>query len=143
MSERRGRPRFQPEEALYGRVKMTLSARILDISTSGMRVEVGSALRPSAECDVAIPVAGRELRLRARVLRCRAQAGNPTETGSIVFRAGLEFVHLSEEAERALESSYGRRATAPAGKEPARTAGPIKIKVSVEDIARRRQQQGE
>jgi|GEM_PF-5646744 len=120
---------------------MTLSARILDISTSGMRVEVGSALRPAAECDVAIPVAGRELRLRARVLRCRAQAGNPTETGSIVFRAGLEFVNLSDEAERAIESTYGGSEKAPSRRDPSRGGGPVKIKVNVEDIARRRREQ--
>lgn len=143
MSERRGRPRYQPTEALYGRVKMTLSARILDISSGGMRIEVGSALRPSAECDVAIPVAGQELRLRVRVLRCRAQPGSLTDTGSLVFRAGLEFVNLSVEAERAIEGAYGSGTTTSAKKGNLHEGGPIKIKVSVADITRRRHEQGE
>jgi hypothetical protein len=122
---------------------MTLSARILDISSGGLRVEVGSALRPSAECDVAIPVAGQELRLRARVLRCRALAGSPTQTGSLVFRAGLEFVNLTVEAERAIESAYGSGVATPERKSTVREGGPIKIKVSVADITRRRHEQGE
>jgi hypothetical protein len=88
---------------------------------------------------VVVPVGDLELRMRARVLRCRAYAGNPTDSGKIVFRAGLEFVGLSEEAAAALEAAYGTTAQAEAraaGSAPPRPAGSAKLRVASDDITR-------
>jgi hypothetical protein len=140
MEDRRRSARYKPPEALFGRIKMTLPSRILDISPLGMRVEVGSALRPAADCDVVVPVGDTELRLRARVLRCRAYAGDPSDTGGIVFRAGLEFVGLREEAARALEVAYGKAAQAEAkaaGNAPPRPAGQAQLRIASDDITRK------
>jgi hypothetical protein len=143
VNERRRTGRFQPEEALYGRVRMALPAKILDISPHGARVEVASALRPTAECDVAVPAGAGELRLRARVVRCRALAGNPSETGGIVFRAGLEFVNVSEAAAAGLEAAYGEAARSEARSAhlppPNRPPGPIKIRVNLDDITSKKE----
>jgi hypothetical protein len=140
MEDRRRSARYKPPEALFGRIKTTLASRILDISPFGMRVEVGSALRPTADCDVVVPVGDAELRMRARVLRCRAYAGDPNDTGGIVFRAGLEFVGLSEEAARALEVAYGKAAQAEAkaaGNAPLRPASPAKLRIASDDVSRK------
>jgi hypothetical protein len=138
VEDRRRSARYTPPEALFGRIKTVLPARILDISPGGMRVEVGSALRPAADCDVVVPAGTEEFRLRARVLRCRAFAGDPNDTGGIVFRAGLEFVEVSEEAAHALEDAYGKvaksEAKANGGDWPPRNGGPIRIRVKLEDV---------
>ncbi len=138
MVERRRDARFRPVEPVFGRVKSTLTARILDLSPRGVRVEVGSALRVTAECDVVLPAPGGELRLRARVLRCRAFAGSMTDSGHLVFRAGLEFLGVGEDAARALAEVCGPEAPRPGKEKGGTPRGPISVLLDAGDVTRER-----
>ncbi len=146
MTDRRQSPRYVPDEERYGRVKATVPARIIDISREGAQLEVPAALRPSVECDLALPADGALVRLRARVLRCRAvpTGGTHSRERGLVYRAGLLFLDLSEEAIGALEREYGPAPGAPGapGSEPTAAQskarrGPIKIQVDSAAIRRR------
>ena len=137
MKERRRRERITPPDTLYGTVRATVPAKVVDISPDGAKVEVQAPLRPAVDCDISLPTRRGEMRVRARVVRCRA--GSPTSEGGIVYTAGLQFVHLSKEAETALEETYG--ASEPDNvvtpKKKKRGKGRIKIRVNPDDILRR------
>jgi hypothetical protein len=115
MKERRRSKRLVPDNDVVGRVKASVPARILDISAHGVFVEIPSALRPAVECDLSVPSTEGDLRLRARVHRCRARSAAPgaQDGPNLVYRAGLEFVRLSDREARALESTYGTESRAP------------------------------
>ncbi|MCG6964041.1 MAG: PilZ domain-containing protein [Acidobacteria bacterium] len=159
MNDRRRSERLKVGEDMFGRVKATVPARILDLSRHGIQVEIPSALRPAVECDISVPTAEGDLRLRARVRRCRAASMSSREGDErhLVFRAGLEFVEVSPRAIRALEQTLTGlvkaqeltvtpdaaeppAATTAAG-EKAKTAkrhsGPIKIRLDSEHIRKR------
>jgi hypothetical protein len=54
-----------------------------------------------------VPTARGDRHLLARVCRCRAQAVQVEDGSKLVFRAGLEFVDLSDEDRRAIASGIG------------------------------------
>jgi hypothetical protein len=147
MNERRKVARHHIEEDVFGKVKATVPARIVDISPFGAQVEVPSALRPSVECDIWLPIERGQVRVRARVLRCRAAAMRPDgdDGANLLYRAGLEFVGLSEKDVEALQRAYPAPEDAPVvavkeGRpvEPTRRrTGPVKIRLSSEDIRKR------
>jgi len=147
---------------VFGKVKATVPARILDLSRDGIQVEVPTALRPAVECDVSVPTAEGDLRLRARVQRCRAASmkSSDGEDRRLMYRAGLQFVDVTEghlallaETLKDLAGSPDDEPTAPMpsaaplpgagaiamGPSPQRTRrrGPIKIRLSSEHIRRR------
>lgn len=105
MNERRRSERIIPNNELFGRVRATVPARILDISAAGVQVEIPTALRPSVECDFSIPDGTGLMRLRARVRRCRAAslAEMNSDGRQMVYRAGLEFDCLTQEQTAVLD----------------------------------------
>jgi hypothetical protein len=113
LAERRQNPRFSPAVETFGKVKATIQAKILDVSSGGIHVELAAALPPAAECEIALPVESGELRVRARVRRCRATAlpSDGETRGGMVFRAGLEFIGLNDAQTRELLQSYGPEPT--------------------------------
>lgn len=147
MNERRKVARHQMEEDLFGKVKATVPARIVDISPFGVQVEVPSALRPSVECDIWLPLEEGQVRVRAKVLRCRAAAMRPDsgDGANLLYRAGLEFVGLSEKDVDALQRAYPAPAETPdvttkqgvPVEAPRRRHGPVKIRLSSEAIRKR------
>lgn len=142
MSERRQSPRHVPDEERFGRVKATVPARIVDISREGAQLEVPAALRPAVECDLALPAGGGLIRLRARVLRCRAiPTGSHSGEHGLVFRAGLQFLDVSDETVHALEREYGlpvdEKGDRPTPAQAKARRGPIKIQVDSAAIRRR------
>lgn len=159
MHDRRRSERLTVGQDMFGRVKATVPARILDLSRHGIQVEVPSALRPAVECDISVPTADGDLRLRAKVRRCRAasMASHEGDEHHLVFRAGLEFVEVSPRAIRALEQtltglvkaqepadapaaadlSPGGAAEGQGGKRRKRPSGPIKIRLDSEHIRKR------
>lgn len=155
MAERRKTHRIRPPDSLVGSVKSSVPARILDLSPEGLQIEVVSALRPGARCDVSVPVGGDQaLRLRAEVRRCRASGLADRDSGpAMMYRAGLLLVDLSardaeilgqlcsdlvpppEETADSQAPPDGLSPTpaASAGSSPsppARRSGPIRIKIS-------------
>ncbi|MGC8916880.1 MAG: PilZ domain-containing protein [Thermoanaerobaculum sp.] len=99
MAERRSAPRLSPTQELSARVRAFLPARVVDISRTGVQLELSSLLRIGVECDVKLTVEGVKLRWPATVRRCRATRFGVDEHGQkvLLYRAGLEFAAMSDE----------------------------------------------
>lgn len=93
MKERRRSQRLSVGPEISGRVKATLPVRLVDLSSHGAQIESDTGLPPAGEIDLAVAGPVGELRARAAVRRCRAQAGPK----GLVFRAGVEFLNPSPE----------------------------------------------
>jgi hypothetical protein len=89
MIERRRSQRVPPPLSLYGSVRATEKARIVDISPHGIQVAVASPLIPADKCHISLPVEDGVLKVRALVHRCRCTGGE------LPYRAGLEFLKLT------------------------------------------------
>ncbi len=148
MKERRRHHRVTPDDEVYGKVKATVPARVVDISPEGVQVEVSSGLRPNVECDLSLPVDDGAIQVRARVLRCRAATMRPgADSSELLFRAGLAFVGLSPSDQETLRETYGippEESTAGGDAQPEptkrrRPPGPIKIKINTRDLFKRKQ----
>ena len=131
MTERRRSRRVPVPKDRFGRVKATVPARIVDISRHGVQLEVPAALRPAVECDLSLPLGTRDLRIRARVQRCRAMGFAGTEENRrLVYRAGLEFVAVPESEKEALFHLVEYLdAESESAESPPRRKGPIRIKI--------------
>src|SRR5271157_1327273 len=156
MTERRAVPRVEPEQRIKAKIKTSLPARIVDISSRGVQLEIANSLRPQVPCDVRIQLADGEVMLRAVVRRCRAWAFglNDADQQILLYRAGLEFEEINPEALARLSSSIFFHSSAPvpgnegtpvgagaaAETEPAsatpphapRRGGPVKIRINAE-----------
>ncbi len=76
-----------------------MPARVLDVSGSGIQIELESALRLGAPCDVRVIVEDGERCLHGTVRRCRAwgYALDEKDRRVLLYRAGIEFDALSPE----------------------------------------------
>jgi c-di-GMP-binding flagellar brake protein YcgR len=92
MQERRRSPRIPVRDEVFGRVKATLPVRLVDLSAHGAQLEASTGLPPAGEIDLWLPSPHGELRVKAAVRRCRANAG----PRGLVFRAGVEFLDMDE-----------------------------------------------
>ncbi len=144
MNDRRRSERISVGREIVGRVRATVPARVVDISRHGVQVEIPAALRPSVACDICIQAPDGELRVRARVQRCRARALAPSEGGEtlLVYRAGMEFIGLDDETWRQFEKLLGSPRSSREGGEGSsgggtRRKGPVRIKVDPEFIRKR------
>jgi hypothetical protein len=93
MDERRSVPRVEPRQPLSARVKAFLPARIVDLSSRGVQLEVGASLRPQVPCDLRIQLDQGEVIVRGVVRRCRAWGFGLDERDQrvLLYRAGFEF----------------------------------------------------
>jgi len=158
MTERRAVPRVEPEQRIKARIKTSLPAHIVDISSRGVQVEIANSLRPQVPCDVRIQLGDGEVTLRGVVRRCRAWAFGVNESDQrvLLYRAGLEFEEIDPESLARLSSTIFfnhsapppadpaalREAGAPAEAEPAparpprapKRGGPVKIRINAEHV---------
>lgn len=96
-----------------GRVRATLEARLLDLGTTGARIEHHNLLRPGFACTLELPSTLGGLVLSVRVIRS-AVVG--TETGPagerlLRYESGVTFVGLSTDQSAALEAVLNRLAS--------------------------------
>jgi len=84
---------------MQAKVKASLHARVVDISSRGAQIELETCLRPQAPCDIRIQLEDGEITLRALVHRCRACAFglNDTDQQVLLYRVGLEFEEVAPE----------------------------------------------
>ncbi len=162
MSERRASPRLTPSRPLPAKVKSSLPARVLDVSSRGMQLELATALHPQVTCELKVLLDDGELSLRATVRRCRAwgYALGENDQRVLLFRAGVEFPELSGELLERLRGQLVQEASAvspvPGAEEPdeadeiggepvppvaaqggtssAARSGPVKIRIASERV---------
>jgi hypothetical protein len=74
--------------------------RVINLSASGAMIEHLDRLAPGQPCVLTVPLAGVELRLRARVAWCQVHSVQnlPNGNGEIRFRSGLHFSDLPEDS---------------------------------------------
>jgi len=131
MNERRAAARVAPSEPIPVKLKSSLPARVLDISAGGIQVEVGTSLRPEADCELRVQLAEGEIAVRARVRRCRAWGFGLDESDRrvLLYRAGLQFADLPPEAlaklRRYFETTEGRAEPTPVAAAPVAAAAAV------------------
>ena len=106
MGERRAVPRVEPKQPLEAKVLVIQSARILDISSRGVQIEVASSLQPSGPCDLRIQFDDGEFAAHATVRCCHASGFGVDNKNErvVLYRAGLEFDEVDPESLACLSS---------------------------------------
>lgn len=96
-----------------GRVRATLEARLLDLGTSGARIEHHNLLRPGFACTLELPAALGGLVLSVRVVRSAVVGMERGPTGEQLLRyeSGVAFVQIAPEQQAALEAVLDRFAS--------------------------------
>jgi PilZ domain len=109
--EKRRFPRVRVEQGGKGQLKTTTPVSILNVSPTGLLMEVAASLRPGSTYDLVASVSGVPFTVLVKVTRCRAGGFMPDGRGGrlLQFRAGAEFVNLQpkqvEEIAKAIEKS--------------------------------------
>jgi hypothetical protein len=96
--DRRTSPRVIPGRPVRAKVRSSIPARVLDVSLTGMQIELETPLRPQVTCDVRVMLEEGEVTLRGSVTRCRAAgfALDEQDRRILLYRAGIEFNDVSE-----------------------------------------------
>jgi hypothetical protein len=110
LGERRKGRRVQLPERPGGRIRATLSARLLDLSTTGARIEHHNLLRPGFTCTIELPATMGALILPARVVRSTVVGTEESPTGERLLRyeSGVAFGELAVDQRAALETVLGK-----------------------------------
>ena len=154
-------PRVEPQHPLSARVKAFLPARIVDLSSRGVQIELATSLRPQLPCDLRIQLDQGEVIVRGVVRRCRAWGFGLDERDQrvLLYRAGFEFENAPPDAlvevvsavlekaapqeiaavvapssdEEAAAPAPARSAEEPVARAP-HGAGRVKIRISAENV---------
>jgi hypothetical protein len=92
-----------------------MSVDLLNLSATGILMEMPSSLRPGSTCDLVATLAGISFAALVRVTRCRAGGFAVDDNGErvLVYQAGGEFVALAEDQmlnlSRAIEKIGGAK----------------------------------
>jgi hypothetical protein len=110
LGERRKGRRVQLPERPGGRIRATLNARLLDLSTTGARIEHHNLLRPGFTCTFELPATMGALILPARVVRSTVVGTEKGPAGERLLRyeSGVAFGELTVDQQAALETVLGR-----------------------------------
>jgi hypothetical protein len=108
--ERRKGRRVHLPERPGSRIRATLSARLLDLSTTGARIEHHNLLRPGFSCTIELPESMGALLLPARVVRSTVVGTEEGPAGERLLRyeSGVAFGELAAAQQAALETVLGR-----------------------------------
>jgi PilZ domain-containing protein len=108
-AEKRRSPRI-PSDA-RGRVKSSVSVKVLDISTVGVQFELSAALRPGSTYELSLELEGHPLAVAVRITRCRAGGYVPDGKGGrlLLYRAGAEFLHFEGNSAKLFQEWVQRR----------------------------------
>lgn len=119
-NEKRRAPRYRLSKGTRGQLKSTVPVEILDLSETGLLFEVSSTLRPGSTYDLAATFGGMPFTGLVRVTRCRAGGFAPDGKGGslLLFRAGGEFVGLSEQQAEGLRLALAKRTASGASLKP-------------------------
>lgn len=92
-------------------LKSTVPVEILNLSETGVLLELASTLRPGSTYDISALFSGVPFAGLVRITRCRAGGFAPDGKGGrlLMFRAGGEFVGLPEKQIEGLRVALARR----------------------------------
>jgi len=110
-NEKRRAPRSSFAKGTRGHLKSTIPVEILNLSEAGLLLEVSSTLRPGSTYDLNAIFGGVPFSGLVRVTRCRAGGFAADDRGGrlLVYRAGGEFVGLSEPQMSGLRLALSRK----------------------------------
>lgn len=93
-----------------GRVKATLDARLVDLSSGGARIEHYNLLRPGFTCTLEFPTSLAPLTLSVQIVRSMVVGHEPSATGERLLRyeSGLAFVRVTAEQQKLIEDILQR-----------------------------------
>ncbi|MEW6336652.1 MAG: PilZ domain-containing protein [Acidobacteriota bacterium] len=108
VGERRRVARITPAQPVEAKVKTSLPARILDISSRGAQLEVANCLKPNVICELRLHLIDGEVTVRALVRRCRAWGFglDEREQRVLLYRAGVEFSEMAPEVLTRLRAQF-------------------------------------
>lgn len=107
MLDRRRALRVSPKKPIKAKVKTSLTARVVDISSLGVQVELAYSLPLRTRCDVRLQNGGADLSLTGTVRRCTVLGWTEHEGKKVLmYRAGLEFEGTTRELVQALEAKF-------------------------------------
>jgi len=111
VTEKRRFPRTSLAKGTRGQLKSTLAIEILNLSEMGLLLELASTLRPGSTYDFSAIFAGVPFTGLVRITRCRAGGFASDDKGGrvLLFRAGAEFVGLSEKQLEGLRLALSKR----------------------------------
>lgn len=109
--DKRRSPRVPQAKGTRGQLKSTVPIEILDLSETGLLFEISATLRPGSTYDLSAAFGGAPFSGLVRVTRCRAGGfASDGHGGSVLlFRAGGEFVGLSEVQRTALHLALSKK----------------------------------
>jgi hypothetical protein len=95
-SERRAARRVKPSRPVGIKVRASLPARLVDISSRGAQLEVATCLKPDAPSELRFQLADGEINVKAHVKRCRAWGFGLDDRSErvLLYRAGVEFAGI-------------------------------------------------
>ena len=110
-NEKRRVPRTAVTKGTRGQLKSTIPVEVLNISEAGLLFEVSSTLRPGSTYDLNAILGGVSFSGLVRVTRCRAGGFAADAQGArmLIYRAGGEFVGLSDQQMSALRLALTKR----------------------------------
>ena len=109
--DKRRATRTSVAKGTRGQLKSTIPVEILNLSETGLLFEVASTLRPGSTYDLSAILGGVPFSGLVRVTRCRAGGFAFDAQGGrlLVYRAGGEFVGLSEQQMSGLRLALSKR----------------------------------
>ncbi len=96
--DKRRAPRLRLSKGTKAQIRSTVPVDLVDLSATGILMELPIPLRPGSTCDVSANLAGTAFTALVRITRCRAGGYGEDATGAkvLLYQAGGEFVGLSE-----------------------------------------------
>ena len=87
-------PRQQAAPGSRGQIRATVSVEVLDVSPTGLRLELSTPLRPGSVYDLKVDLGGFVLGSPVRITRCSAGGYRDDGRGGrlLLFRAGAEIL---------------------------------------------------
>lgn len=97
-SKERRAPRVNVYGKMQGNVSAKIEARLVDLSTTGARLEHSHVLHPGIIYVLTLPIGGRQLSLKSRVVWSSVSGSLKSLEGEtlLLYHSGIEFVDLSD-----------------------------------------------
>jgi hypothetical protein len=110
-TEKRRTPRTVLASGTRGQLKSTVATEILNLSETGLLLELPSTLRPGSTYDLSAIFGGVPFSGLVRITRCRAGGFAADDKGGrlLLYRAGGEFVGLTEKQLESLRLALSKR----------------------------------